>query len=273
MEIVAEIGSCHGGSLSEALRLMEAAKEAGADAVKFQYYRARLLWADSGKVEAMRRYEVKAKWLSRLKEKARELGLRLGFSVFAKELVKDLVGVADYLKVASGDILYHSLIGELAATGLPLVISTGMATPDEVRGAVKAAKCARDLTLLHCVCAYPASPKDYAISSALGFMAREFRTRVGVSDHTTTSVLATWAALDPHCSMLEKHFRLDSTPPCPDFDHSLPAREFRSMVEAVRRLVDQKEEILKKHSGLYVRESEMPLWETIRRRDDKPLRS
>jgi sialic acid synthase SpsE len=198
--VVAEIGLNHDGDPARALALVDAAAAAGADAVKLQSLRAETLVAPdpaAGRAslahvdapslrEVFARFELDEAAQRAVAERARARGLAFLSSPFDEAAVDMLVRLgADALKIASGDITHHRLIGRAAATGLPLVMSTGLSTLEEVAAAVTCARehGARSLALLHCVSAYP-TPDDQQNLAAIRTLATVFGLPVGLSDHT-----------------------------------------------------------------------------------------
>jgi sialic acid synthase SpsE len=217
--VVAELGLNHGGSLDRALQLVDAAAEAGASAVKLQTFLADHLFAPRAvapsHVEArslrafFQGFQLDEAAHHRVAERARDHGLAFvatPFSIAAVEML-ERVGVDAY-KIASGDITYGTLIERCAQTGRPLLLSTGMASLDEVGRAVGTASFAgtRDLALLHCVSAYPV-PAGSENLSAISTLGWTFGTVTGLSDHgSDTSAVPVAVALG--ASVYERHLML-----------------------------------------------------------------
>lgn len=245
-EIVAEISANHNGSIERALALINAAKEAGADAVKLQAYRSDLItidhdgpgfmvdagpWKGRRLIDLYREAETPRDWLPQLFHFASLIGIPCFASVFAKEDVDFLEGLGcPRYKIASFEIVDTPLIRYAAATGKPLVISTGMAHFNEVDLAVLAA--GRKLTLLHCVSAYPTDVRD-ADLGRMGLLRDCFKVPVGLSDHTL-GIAVPVAATALGASMIEKHLTLSRADGGPDASFSLEPAEFKAMVAAVR---------------------------------------
>lgn len=249
--LVAELSCNHGQDFATALELLRAAKEAGADAVKLQTYTPDTLTIDSD-AEHFRigggtlwdgesLYDLYAKaytpwdWQPRLKAEAEKLGIELFSTAFdpsAVEFLEDM-GVALH-KVASFELVDLPLIEKMAQTGKPLIISTGMATFDEIEEAVVAARQAgaKEVALLKCTSAYPAPAEEMNLR-AIPHLAEAFGTPVGLSDHTLGWAAAVAAVALGAC-IVEKHFTLSREHPGPDSAFSLEPAEFRAMVEAVR---------------------------------------
>lgn len=248
--IIAEAGVNHNGSPALAVRLVDAAADAGADAVKFQTFRAEGLASASapkaayqlragGKRESqldmLKGLELSKEGHRRALARSKARGIRFLSTPFDEESADFLARLGVPLfKLPSGEVTNHPLLRHVARKGRPVILSTGMCTLAEVREAVAVLRRSgcRDLTLLHCVSNYPADPKD-ANLRAMKTMASAFRVRVGWSDHTpgeTTSV----AAVALGAAVIEKHFTLDKDLPGPDHAMSLDPKELKSFVAALR---------------------------------------
>jgi N,N'-diacetyllegionaminate synthase len=246
--VVAEAGVNHNGSLQLALQLIDAAAEAGADAVKFQSFRAdEVISADArqaeyqkvntGKAESQlemaRRLELSPGDHQRLVKHCRSKGIMFLSSPFDRrsaDLLTEL-NVPAY-KVGSGELTNHPFLAYLAAKGRPLIISTGMATVREVDEALAVVGGAAPVALLHCVSNYPTDPADCNLA-AMATLRQAFGTPVGWSDHTLGIHIAV-AAAGLGASIIEKHLTLSRSLPGPDHRASIEAWEFRDMVRQVR---------------------------------------
>jgi sialic acid synthase SpsE len=243
--VIAEIGLNHDGDPARALALVDAAARAGASAVKLQSLRADTLVAPDRTTggatlahvagpslrDVFARYELDEAAHRAVATRARERGLAWLSSPFDDAAVDMLVRLeCDALKIASGDITHHRLIARAAATGKPLVISTGLSTLDEVAAAVTCATDAgaRHVALLHCVCAYP-TPDDQQNLAAIGTLAAAFRVPIGLSDHTADAA-GVAAAVALGASLYERHIKASDTDPVIDAAVS-------SSPEALARLV------------------------------------
>lgn len=250
--VIAEAGVNHNGDLERALRLVDVAADAGADAVKFQTFDAdRLATRDAPKagyqVETTGAGEsqhamLRSLQLSRddhaaLVDRCNSRGilfLSTPFDEQSADLLESL-GVAAF-KTPSGELTNLPYLTHVASKGKPLIVSTGMATLAEVEAAVAAVEDAgcTDLVILHCVSNYPADAADVNLR-AMDTLQRAFGVPVGYSDHTTGSAVAL-ASVARGASALEKHFTTDRTLPGPDHRASLEPGELDALVRGIREI-------------------------------------
>lgn len=236
--VIAEIGSNHDGSLDEGVRLIEAAAGAGADCVKFQSYRAETLVSPGHPGRAtLERLSLPAAWYPDLKAAADRCGVHFLSSPFDLEAVQDLVATGvPAIKIASGDLTYTDLLEAAAATGLPLIASTGAAYLGEVDEAIRTMRGAgaHQIALLHCASAYPAT---FAAANvrAVATMRAAFGVPVGFSDHTPGHAAAL-ASVALGGRLIEKHITLDRSRPGPDHAFALTVDEFGDLVRNIRAL-------------------------------------
>ena len=245
--LIAEAGSNHNRDLGIAKRLIDVSADAGADAVKFQTYSGDRLYsrraeskyldqygADSP-AELLERIALPREWHAELAEHARGRGIHFFSSPFDHEAIDELAEVGvPLLKIASGEIVDLPLIRKAASTGIPLIVSTGMASLAEVGEAVAAAEeaGATALALMQCASVYPAAPELINLR-AMHTLRDEFGVPAGLSDHTTGIVVpAAAAALG--AAMIEKHITLDRSMEGPDHSFAIEPDELAAMVTAVR---------------------------------------
>jgi N,N'-diacetyllegionaminate synthase len=251
--VIAEAGVNHNGDLAMALRLCDAAQSAGADAVKFQSFRAEdlvLRGAPTAAYQAretgqqdqfalLQALELSPAQHEAIKRHCDAIGIEFFSTPFSVDAVDMLVRLGvRRIKLSSGEITHRALVERAAAARLPLLVSTGMATMDEIREALQWIAAARggleDVTVLHCTSAYPA-PDDALNLNAIRSMAAELALPIGYSDHSL-GIEAAQAAVALGASVIEKHLTLDRGLPGPDHAASLEPAPFRAMVDGIRRV-------------------------------------
>ena len=258
--IIAEIGVNHNGDVNVAEELVRTAKQCGADAVKFQSFDSSELVSPSAKkaayqvkgsgagsqLEMLRKLELSKADHFRLKETCDRVGIEFMSTPFNSAFASFLVDVGiKRIKVPSGEITNYLFLKQLARLGLPMILSTGMATMDEVRAA-------RDLigrewaatfptfsldeylTILHCTSSYPAEMKDLNLRAILS-LHDELGVPVGYSDHSMGSI-ASFTAVAFGAQVIEKHITFDRTQSGPDHSASMEPSEFADMVRQIRDL-------------------------------------
>lgn len=249
--LVAEMSANHGQDFKQAVRIIEAAKDAGADAVKLQTYTPDTLTINSRNAcfqigkgtiwEGRHLYELYGEaytpweWQPKLKRVAEDLGLDFFSTPFDATAVAFLERMdVPAHKIASFELIDHALLRCVAATGKPIIMSTGMATLEEIDEAVavlRAAGCTQ-LALLKCTSAYPA-PADEMNLRTIPDLAARFGVPTGLSDHTL-GIAVPVAAVALGACIIEKHFTLSRAVPGPDASFSLEPQEFQEMVAAIR---------------------------------------
>lgn len=248
--VIAELSANHNQDFGRAVQTIHAAKNAGAHAVKLQTYtpdtitlesdrdefhiNAGTLWDGRTLYDLYREAFMPWEWQPRLKKVAEDLGMDLFSTAFDPTAV-DFLEKMNVLvhKVASFELVDIPLIQKMARTGKPLIISTGMATAEEIEEAVQAARTAgaTQIALLKCTSAYPAQPEDMNLRT-IPEMMRRFDVPVGLSDHTM-GIAVPVAAVALGACIIEKHLTLSRSDPGPDSAFSLEPDEFKNMVEAV----------------------------------------
>lgn len=248
--VIAEAGVNHNGDMTLAHRLIDAAADAGADAVKFQAFIAEELVTrnapkaayqlattpaeEKNQFAMLKALEVRAEQHAELKRHCETRGVAFLCTPyeFGSADMLDRLDVAAY-KVASTDTTNVPFLRHLAAKGRPVILSTGLSSLAEVEEAMAALKTIRDrVVLLHCTAEYPAPAED-ANLRAMATMATAFGCPVGFSDHTVGIHVSAWAAALGACA-LEKHFTLDRTLPGPDHRASIEPAELAELVRSVR---------------------------------------
>lgn len=243
--IIAELSANHNGSLSRALDSIRAAKDAGASAVKIQTYTADTITLDSDQLEFIiqgglwdgyklydlyKWAETPYEWHPELFRFARDIGITMFSTPFDNTAV-DLLESLDTpaYKIASFELVDLPLIRYVASTRKPLIMSTGMASHDEIEEAVQTARDAgcKDLVLLHCISSYPA-PISSANLAKLSLMRERFGVQVGLSDHTLGTT-ASVAAVALGATVVEKHFTLSRADKGPDCEFSLEPNELQQL--------------------------------------------
>ena len=249
--LIAEMSANHNQDFDQAVRIIQAAKEAGADAVKIQTYTpdtltiksdrkyfqvsGGTLWDGRTLYDLYEEAYTPWEWQPRLQAVARDLGLDFFSTAFDASAVDFLeeMGVPVH-KIASFEIVDLPLIEKMARTGKPLIISTGMASLAEIDEAVSTARKAgaSQVALLKCTSAYPAPPEEMHLRT-IPHLAQAFQAPVGLSDHTL-GIAVPIAAVALGACIIEKHFTLSRDLAGPDSAFSLEPLEFKAMVASVR---------------------------------------
>ena len=249
--IVAELSANHGQDFDQAVALVRAMHEAGADAVKVQTYTADSLTIDSRKApfvvgggtlwdgrtlyELYQEASMPWEWQPKLQQLAQELGLDFFSTPFDEAAVHFLEKMdVPAHKIASFELIDLPLLRQVAATGKPVIMSTGMATVEEIGEALETLRAANSgpVALLKCTSAYPAPVSEMHLRT-IPDMARRFAVPIGLSDHTPGHTAAVVAVALGAC-IVEKHFTLSRAQPGPDSAFSMEPQEFRAMVDAIR---------------------------------------
>ena len=250
--IVAEMSGNHGGSLERALELVQAAKNAGADAVKLQTYTADTItldadnedfrlpsdspWSDHSTLHALyRKAHTPWDWHAPIFAEAKRLGLTIFSSPFDESAVDLLESLdAPAYKIASPEITHIPLIRKAARTGKPVILSSGVATAEDLQTAVDAIRAEgnQQIIVLKCTTSYPAPLADSNLRTIPDIMQR-FQVLSGLSDHTT-GLASPLATVVLGGSMVEKHFCLKSAPETVDSFFSFNEDQLKQMVDEIR---------------------------------------
>lgn len=251
--IIAELSANHGHKLENALASVRAAKAAGADAIKIQTYTADTitldcdsadflvksgtLWDGTTLYQLYKQAYTPWEWHQAIFDEAKKIGIDCFSTPFDKTAVDFLEQLGNPIyKIASFEITDIPLIEYAASKHKPMIISTGIATPEDIQLALEA--CHRvgnfDVTLLHCVSAYPAPLENVNLRTMMD-MADRYGVKVGLSDHTMGSDVAI-AAVSLGATVIEKHFILDRSIGGPDAAFSMQQDEFAAMVQSIRNV-------------------------------------
>ena len=250
--IIAEAGVNHNGDVDRALKMIELAANAGADAIKFQTFDSEYLVSKSApkalyqekntgteenQFQMLKKLELPRKAYPQLIAECKRYDIIFMSTPFddpSVDLLED--SKVKIYKIPSGEITNTPLIQRIAANNKPIILSTGMATMEEIGDAVNAVSETgnNDLILLQCTSNYPVAPADVNLR-AMDSIAREFNLPVGLSDHTLGIEIA-MAAVALDACVIEKHFTLDKTLPGPDHRMSLISSELEKMVSGIRNI-------------------------------------
>jgi len=253
--IIAEAGVNHNGKKDIALRMVDAACKAGADAIKFQTFKAEKLASrmakkapyqenksKEGQLEMLKKLQLPPRFFKRLKKYCENKGILFLSTPFDYKSVDFLNKIVPAYKISSGDLNNLPFLKYIAQKNKPILLSTGMATLKEVKEAVKIItnnqRCVKkdarfkSLTLMHCTTSYPCPHKE-ANLLAIRTLKKEFRYPVGYSDHTK-GVEASVAAVALGATIIEKHFTLDKNMSGPDHKASAEPKELKQLVSVIR---------------------------------------
>lgn len=250
--IIAEAGVNHNGKLDLALKLCDAAKEAGADVVKFQTWKTEKIITHSvaqaeyqtentGKTESqfdmLKRLELSFEDFKTIKEHCDKIGIQFASTADEEESLDFLVSIGiPFIKIGSGEITNIPYLRIMGSKKLPIIISSGMSTLAEVDTALSELKNAgaTDITLLHCTTNYPCPMNDVNLNAMLT-LKEAFKIPVGYSDHTE-GIEVPVAAVAMGAKVIEKHFTLDRNMEGPDHLASTEPAEFKKMVDSIRNI-------------------------------------
>ena len=271
--IIAEAGVNHNGDVNLAKKLIDVAREAGADAVKFQTftaerivtryaekaeYQKRTTRKEESQYDMLTKLELSEKVHFELKEYANRQGIMFLSTPYDKESVDLLVRLGvSALKISSADITNHPLLAHMATKSLPLILSTGMSTLGEIEEAVEVITNGgnEQLILLHCNFNYPTKMEDVNLRAMLT-LKQAFGFPVGYSDHTM-GIEVSLCAVALGAGVIEKHFTLDRNLPGPDHGASLEPAELKDMVVKIRNIERALGSLIKRPSGEEVQNREV----------------
>ena len=246
--VIAEAGSNHNANFEQALRLIDVAAEAGADAVKFQTFEAKKLYPRSAGVtdylavkksvyDIIREMEMPLEWIPKLKEYCVSRRIDFLSTPFDESAADALYDYVDVYKIASYEMTHHPLVEHIARKGKPVIASTGTASLDEVREMVEVFRATGNdqLVLLQCTAKYPA-PLSALNLRTLQVLARECGVLVGLSDHSREALPGPMTAVALGASVIEKHFTLSNRLPGPDHEYAIEPGELAAMIRAIRQV-------------------------------------
>jgi len=243
--IIAEAGSNHNGKLDTALQLVRSAKEAGADAIKFQdfslnslfsvsYYQKVLGLDDQKWTEEIKKLSFNPDWQRKISEEAEKMGIVYFSTPFSLESVDILEPNVPFYKIASGDITFTMLLEKVASKGKGVFLSTGASTVEEIDRALEILKRSSlpFICLMHCIMLYPA-PLSSLNLNFIDFLLNRYKLPVGFSDHSRGCEAALWAVAKGAIA-IEKHFTLDPSQPGADHANSLSPEMFKELCQKIR---------------------------------------
>ncbi len=246
--VVAEAGSNHNGDFDQALRLIDVAAAAGADAVKFQTFKAATLYPRSAGTsdylgsprpiyDIIREMEMPDEWIPGLAAHCAARGVEFLSSPFDEASGDLLAPHVPAFKVASYEMTHVPLLRHLARKGLPMIVSTGTAALDEVLGAVEVIRAEGNgrIVLLQCTASYP-SPLETVNARALVTLREATGLPTGLSDHSRDPIVAPMTAVALGAVMVEKHFTISNALPGPDHRFAVEPHELKEMVRRIRQV-------------------------------------
>ena len=250
--IIAEAGVNHNGSLDIAFQLCKAAKESGADVVKFQTWKTEKIitknvsqadyqventGSSESQFDMLKKLELSYEDFTKIKKYCDEIGIQFASTADEEESLDFLISLGiPFIKIGSGEITNIPYLRAMGSKKFPIVLSSGMATLGEVETALFELKNAgaTDIILLHCTTSYPCVVEDVNLNAMLT-MKNAFKLAVGYSDHTE-GIEVPIAAVALGATIIEKHFTLDRKMAGPDHLASTEPREFKQMVESIRNI-------------------------------------
>ncbi len=250
--IIAEAGVNHNGRLDLAYKLIDVARDAGADEIKFQTFKAENVvskladkaeyqkettGSDKSQLEMIKKLEISFEDFIKLKKYCDKKGIMFLSTPFDHQSIDFLYDLVDIYKIPSGEIINYPYLKYIAAKNKPLIMSTGMANLGEIEEAIniiRSVNSEAQISLLHCTTNYP-TPYEEVNLKAMQTLAAAFKLPVGYSDHTL-GIEVPVAAVAMGAKIIEKHFTLDKNLPGPDHKASLEPDELKGMVKAIRNI-------------------------------------
>ena len=239
---ISEISSNHNVDLERCKKLIQASFDSGCDAVKFQLFKIEDLFSHeilekSLEHRSRKEWELPFEFIPELSSYCHELGIDFGCTPFYLDAVNELLPFVDFYKIASYELLWLDLIRNCSNTGKPLILSTGMATLDEVKDGVLAAKSSgcQNLTLLHCVSGYPTPINDCNLS-AIKTLSDSFNCKVGWSDHTVNPVVISQSVLKWGAEVIEFHIDLEGDGAEFGPGHCWLPQEIKKVIEGIKTI-------------------------------------
>ena len=238
---IAEVSSNHHRDLQRCIEFIKTAADIGCDAVKFQLFKIEELFAPEilAKSEVHRKrkeWELPVSFLPELKQSCDQYGIQFSCTPFYLDAVAELEPYVDFYKIASYELLWTDLLVACAETGKPIVLSTGMATIDEIDQAVKTLQesGASDISLLHCVSAYP-TPEHECNLAVLNSFRNRYQVKVGWSDHTVSSAVINRAVHRWQADVVEFHLDLDETGDEYAAGHCWLPQQIAAIIQEIKR--------------------------------------
>jgi len=248
--IIGEAGANHNGNFKQAIALIDVAKSAGADAVKFQIHKAETLYSKntpkfaghSNLLEMMKEIEIPKKWLKNIKQYCDDIGIEFMATPFDESAVEDLVNLGvKRIKIAGFESTDPRFVKMVSCTNLPLIISAGIGSNLESIGNivswVKEEQSNPDITVLHCNNAYPTPNKDVNLNRVDIIKNKYPEIKVGLSDHTE-GIIAPSLAVAKGAVCIEKHYTMSRLLPGPDHSFAVEPKELHEMIKLIRTAED-----------------------------------
>jgi len=246
VKFIAEVSSNHNGDLNRCLKFIEAAKDCGCDGVKFQLFKIDELFAPeilakSEEHRKRKKWELPIEFLPEISKKCKELNIEFICTPFYLDAVVELEPYVDAYKIASYELLWHDLFKKCAKTGKPVIVSTGMATLNEVKSAVDVLieEGCKDITILQCTSSYPTPPKQCNLS-AIETMRKAIKApkdvslKFGWSDHSVNEGVILRAVHKWNAEMVEFHFDLEGKGEEFGFGHCWLPDRVKRMIQMVK---------------------------------------